>query len=176
MFLLYDIVYLNMLLFSSLIVILFVLNNTTKTDITGIMLENNNIFLSDLFLNIFSYNLIAHIESIVEIDVIIPKFISVLNALKINIVINVPNAPSLILKPIKNSTKNIFFTCLFFFILFQVSTILYFFNLLTCLSGVSIKDKIICTNEIARIIVAVNSKFVIVITVPNNIGHNTPIE
>ena len=46
------------------------LNNTNKTDITGIMLDNINIFLSGLSLNNFSYNLIEYIENIVEIEVI----------------------------------------------------------------------------------------------------------
>ena len=48
---------------------------------------------------------------------------------------------------------------------------LYFFNLLTLLSGINIKDKIICTKEITKITIAVNSKFVIVIAVPNIIGN-----
>jgi hypothetical protein len=57
-----------------------VLNNTNKTDITGIMLDNINIFLSGLSLNNFSYNLIEHIENIVEIEVIHDIFLIYLHA------------------------------------------------------------------------------------------------
>lgn len=56
------------------------LNNTNKTDITGIMLDNINIFLSGLSLNNFSYNLIEHIENIVEIEVIHDIFLIYLHA------------------------------------------------------------------------------------------------
>lgn len=56
------------------------LNYTNKTDITGIMLDNINIFLSGLSLNNFSYNLIEHIENIVEIEVIHDIFLIYLHA------------------------------------------------------------------------------------------------
>ena len=56
------------------------LNNTNKTDITGILLDNINIFLSGLSLNNFSCNLIEHIENIVEIEVIHDIFLIYLHA------------------------------------------------------------------------------------------------
>ena len=80
-----------------MIVILFVFISTINTDITGIILDIINAFLSDLFLLYFPYNLIAIIDKTVEIDDIIPKFMLVLNTININIVIYVPSAPSLIL-------------------------------------------------------------------------------
>ena len=60
------------------------------------------------------------IDNTVVIEVIIPKFIFVLNELNISTVIKTSNAPSLTFIPIKNSTIDIFLICLLFFSLFQV--------------------------------------------------------
>ena len=58
----------------------------------------------------------ATIDKTVVIDVIMPKFKSVLNELNMKMVMRISSAPPLILMPVKNSTNSIFLTCLLSFI------------------------------------------------------------